>query len=585
MYNVVIIGGMAAGCKAAARLSRLSKNYQITIVEKSPLISFSRCGLPLYASGELNDLAALTSTSYGIVRDEKYFNDVKGIKVLTGTEVKLIDPRKKEIECFSLVNHELFNLMYDYLIISTGSKITAPSFSICESDFISSFYSPADAKKFRELVQKGEINKAVIIGAGFIGCELAESLTSLWGIETILIEKEKTILPGCLDKEMAAYAESAIKSDKVMPLLSTSVEKIERDQMGHPRVILDNGQKISSDYVFYCPGVKPDTDLAQMADIKTGRFGGILVDEQMRTSVPDIWAAGDCVEIKNFVTGEPEHFSYGSLANRMGRVAADSIAGRKTTFNGSSGTFSLKFFDTIISAVGLSEKKAAGHGYITGSVIGCWSDRPDFHPQAKNLVCKLVYEKPGLKLLGIQIIGEGEVTRYTDVFSNLLADKKNIYDLINLEHGYTPAHSSPISVLNNLGYMTLNQELEGIINFNPLRFPKFKGICVDVRETEEINNYPFTENTLQIPLPEIRTRLFDLKNNIGTAQPLLIICEKGPRSYEAAKILMNNGFNNAAYLAGGHFFYDKISRSSAFGLYEIENKEMFDVSMEKSYEG
>ncbi len=511
MHNVLIIGGMAAGCKAAARLSRLSSNYQITIVEKSPFISFSSCGLPLYASGELNDLSELIKTSYGIIRDEKYFSQVKGVRVLTKTEVKSIDPCQHEVECHSLEKNETFNLCYDSLIIATGSKIKNPPFKICSSPLISPFHSPNDAVILRQAAQAGKINKAVIIGAGFIGCELAESLSSLWGIETVLIDKEESILPGCLDKEISAYAESALKSADILLLLSTLVEKIELDQIGHPVVTLDNGQEINADYVFYCLGVKPNTEIAQKANIKTGRFGGILVDENMKTSIPGIWAAGDCVEITNLVTGKNDYYSYGSLANRMGKAAADSISGERSCFNGSSGTLSLKLFDTIISASGLSEKKALENGYSADAVIGCWADRPDYHPLAKNLLGKLIYDKSDLRLLGLQLIGEGEVTRYIDVFSDLLSNHKTVYDLTNLEHGYTPAHSSPVSVLNNLGYMALNQESGGIRNYNPLMFSSFQGICIDVREANEIEIFPFPGKTLQIPLTEIRFRINDLK--------------------------------------------------------------------------
>jgi NADPH-dependent 2,4-dienoyl-CoA reductase/sulfur reductase-like enzyme/rhodanese-related sulfurtransferase len=565
VHNVLIIGGMAAGCKAAARLSRLSSNYQITIVEKSPFISFSSCGLPLYVSGELNEISELIKTSYGIIRDEKYFSQVKGVRVLTKTEVKSINAGQHEVECYNLEKNETFNLHYDSLLIATGSKIINPPFQICSSPLISPFHSPDDAAKLRQAVQAGKISKAVIVGAGFIGCELAESLSSLWGIETILIDKEESILPGCLDKEISAYAVSALKSANILLLLSTIVEKIELDAKGYPLVSLSSGQKITADYVFYCLGVKPDSDLAQKSNIKTGRFGGILVDENMRTSIPEVWAAGDCVEITHLVTGQNDYFSYGSLANRMGKAAADSITGEKTCFKGSAGTLSLKLFDTIISASGLSEKKALENGYSTGAVIGCWTDRPDYHPLAKNLLGKLIYDKSDLRLLGLQLIGEGEVTRYIDVFSDLLSDHKTVYDLTNLEHGYTPAHSSPVSILNNLGYMALNQEVGGIRNFNPLLFSSFQGICIDVRESDETELFPFPEKPLQIPLTGIRSRINDLKKDPGIEMPFLFICEKGPRAYEAARMFANNGFNNVAYLAGGNYLYARLSQSPSIG--------------------
>jgi NADPH-dependent 2,4-dienoyl-CoA reductase/sulfur reductase-like enzyme/rhodanese-related sulfurtransferase len=562
VYNVIIIGGMAAGCKAAARLSRLSSNYQVTIIEKSSFISFSSCGLPLFASGELNDLSELTSTSYGVVRDEKYFCEVKGVKVLTQTEVKSIDPWEREVECFDIRKSDSIKLQYDYLIIATGSQIIKPAFQIESSPLISPFHSPADAKKFRQAVQQGNINKAVIVGAGFIGCELAEALTSMWGIETILIDKEDSLLPGCLDKEISAFAENIIKSDKILTLLSTRINRIETDANGYPVVFLDNGQKIVSDYVFYCLGVKPNTEIAKKINIKTGSRGGIIVDDQMRTSIPDIWAAGDCVELPHLVTGQTENFSYGSLANRMGRVAADSIIGRKSSLKGTAGTLSLKIFDSTISATGITEKKARQCGYSTGSVIGCWSDRPDYYPDAKNLIGKLVYEKPGLRLLGLQLIGEGETTRYLDVFSILLSNQKTVYDLLEVEHGYTPAHSSPISPLNNLGSIALNQEKDEIINYNPLLFSFFKGTCIDVREPDEIKMHPFTEDSLQIPLSQLRPKLIDFKNQFGENFPFMLVCEKGPRSYEAARMFANAGFKNVSYLAGGNYLFSTFSSAA-----------------------
>jgi NADPH-dependent 2,4-dienoyl-CoA reductase/sulfur reductase-like enzyme/rhodanese-related sulfurtransferase len=556
VYNVIIIGGMAAGCKAAARLNRLCSNYHITIIEKKPFLSVSSCGLPFYAGGEIDDFLDLIKTSYGALRNEKYFQDVKGVNVLLNTLVIEINIKKKEIVCCN-IKDETFTLPYDALIIATGSIPKEPSFPYQRSSAISFFHSPVDSKNFRDSVQKGEVNKAVIIGGGFIGCEMMEALTSLWGIDTVLIEKENSLLPGCLDPEISACIEQSINSSKIKLMLSASVYKIETDENGKPVIILGKDQKINADYVFFCLGVKPNAKLAVESGIKTGRHEGILVDDQMRTNRPDIWAAGDCVEIKNIVSDIPDYFSYGSLANRMGRIAADSIAGKSISFKGAAGTFSLKLFDNIIGAAGLTEEKAGKLGFKTASVIGSWPDRPDYYPEMKNLFGKLVYEKNSLRLLGIQLIGEGEVTRYIDVFSDLLSRQCTADDLINLEHGYTPAHSSPISPLNNLGYMIINQEYDGIRNFNPLLLSKFKGIFIDVREQYEIESSPFPENCIKIPLPGIRLKLDGWKLD----QPIMFVCEKGPRSYEAARIFVNNGYRNISYLGGGNLFYSKISKS------------------------
>ena len=571
MRNVIIIGGVAAGCKAAARLSRLCPDYQITIIEKSEFISFSSCGLPFYASGDLNDLSDLNKTSYGIVRDSKYFQEVKGVRALIETEVLKLDIEKKKVNCKNFQTGDVFELQYDYLILSTGSEAVKPKFAYPLTPLISSFHTPADAKYFRQLAQKGKIRKAVIVGGGFVGCEMIEALTSLWEIETVMIEKEKTILSSILDPEISSFVESCIKHDNIHLMLGNSVNKIDVDESGLPVVYLDNGQIISSDFVLYNLGVMPNSSLAKEAGIKVGKCGGIIVDEQMRTSAPNIWAAGDCVEIKNFVKDKPDYFSLGSLSNRMGRAAADSIAGTSsnnnhTSFKGSAGTVSLKMFDDIICASGLTEQKAASLGYKTGSVIGCWYDRPDYHPDSKNILGKLVYEKLGMKLLGLQLVSEGEVTRYIDLFSEMLSQNKSVEDLLNTEHAYTPAHSNPVSPLNYLGYMAINQEEDGVRCFCPLKIPEFSGTFIDVRELSETDSsgnkfpgYKYPDRTIQAPLSNLRMNL----RNFNIEQPLMFICEKGVRSYEAARIFKNHGYKNISYLGGGSLLYNNLKTQEA----------------------
>ena len=565
MCEVIIIGGMAAGCKAAARLNRLCPNYQITIIEKGSLISFSCCGLPFYASGEVNDLSDLNKTSYGVVRDKKYFRQTKSTSVLLNTLVTEIDTEGNRIKCIDLEKKEEFELTYDYLILATGSESIKPSFPYPSSPLVSSFHSPSDSKYFRKAAQKGEIEKAAVIGGGFIGCEIVEALSSLWGIETTLIEKEKSILCPILDREISNFVINNIPTSKIKLMLGTTVQKIELNENEKPVIYLENGQQHIFDFVFYCLGAKPNTKLAEESGIDIGNFGGIVVNEQMRTNVNNILAAGDCVEIKNLITEKPDYFAFGSLSNRMGRVAADSIAGKCARrdyvfLKGAVGTSSLKLFDDIICSSGLTEHKAKKLGYKTGSVIGCWYDRPDYNPESKNLLGKLVFEKTSLKLLGLQLVGEGEVTRYIDVFSELLAQNKKVEDLVNLEHGYTPFHSSPISPLNNLGFMAINQEKDHIKNYNPLKLSCFNGTFIDVREIPEVVSYPFPENSIQIPLSELHL----IWNDFDLEQPIMFICEKGSRSYEAARMFYNYGYKNVSYLGGGNLLYESINQFSEY---------------------
>jgi NADPH-dependent 2,4-dienoyl-CoA reductase/sulfur reductase-like enzyme/rhodanese-related sulfurtransferase len=557
MCNVIIIGGMAAGCKTAARLSRLSSDYNITIIERGSFISFGNCGLPLYASGEIDNIYDLAKTAYGKIRDADYFRDFKGVTTLTDTEVTNIDLNKYQVKSKNLANNESVDLPYDKLVFATGSKIIEPKFPFPNSPNISTFQSAQDAKNFREAAQKGKVGKAVIIGGGFIGCELVEALTSLWGIEVVLIEKEESLLSSFLDPDISKLVENRIKKNKIQINFSSKVEKIELDNDNLPVVFLNDGNKIECDYVFYNLGVKPNSLLAEKIGIKIGDYGGILVNKKMKTNLPNIWAVGDCVEIKNLITNKNDTFALGSLSNRMGRVAADSIAGKDAEFVGSVGSISLKVFDLISSATGLTEKKAKQYGFKAASAFGCWSDRPEYHPDVKNLFGKVVYNRKNLKLLGLQLVGEGEVNRYVDVFAELLTNKKTVHDLIDLEHAYTPAHSSPVSPLNFFGYMILNQENDGVNGCHFSSLDSFDGLILDVREEEEIDNSFDFYDTLNIPLSTFRSELHEIKID----EPTVVVCEKGPRSYEAAKLLNNKGIKKVKYLGGGAAFYNEIKSS------------------------
>ena len=554
MFKVAIIGGMAAGCKAAARLSRLCSEYDITIIERGSYISFGNCGLPLYAGGELDDFYALSKTAYGVVRDENYFKSVKGITVLTNTEVEEINPLRCEVNCRNLTDNNRFSLHVNGLIFATGSVPVEPHFPIPDSPRVSHFHAPDDAKRFKEEARKGGVKKAVIIGGGFIGCELTESLSALWGIETLLIEKEQYILQNLLDYEFSKIVENRIKQNGVGIATGCDVQKVIIDDNGLPVVVLDNGEEIKCDYVFYNLGAKPNTSLAVKTGVKLGPHGGILVDERMRTNVPNIWAAGDCVEIKNIVTGKTQCCAMGSLSNRMAREAADSINGKNISFKGTVGSVSLKLFDLIVCRTGLTEDKAKKIGFDAESVLGCWSDRPEYHPEAKNLFAKIVYEKPGLKLLGLQLAGEGEVTRYIDTFAHLLANYETAYQLINLEHAYTPAHSSPVSPLNYLGYIILNQEKEGLEDIKPEEAGDFDGNVLDVREEFEVTEQSKFKKVRNIPLSKLRSSMDEIEPD----KPVMCFCTKGPRSYEAARYLKNHGFNSAKYLSGGLHFYNEL---------------------------
>jgi NADPH-dependent 2,4-dienoyl-CoA reductase/sulfur reductase-like enzyme/rhodanese-related sulfurtransferase len=551
MKDVVIIGGMAAGCKAAARLKRLKPDYHVTIIEQRSFVSYGTCGMPLYASGDADDFFDLAKTSYGIIRTPEFFKSVKDVEVLINSKALRIDTESRTVHCRNLDLNDEFHLNYDYLVIATGAEPVMPDNLILpESDRISTFHNPLDAKRFRELAQKGKIGSSAIIGGGLIACELAEALVSLWGIETTVIEKEGHLLSTCLDKEMSLFIERKFAENEINIELSATTEKIALPIKGNPVLYLSNGKEIEVDYLFVCTGVKPSVSILYDTGILTGELGGIKVDDKMMTSIPGIYAGGDCVESLNIVTGNKSVFPLGSLANRHGRVIADNIAGIESKYPGAAGTVSMVVFNTITANTGINEKTALKLGIDYSCVWGTWSDRPDYHPNHKNIFAKMIYEKGNGKLLGLQLIGIGEVTRYIDVFSFMLMKKCTIEDLLEFEHAYNPPHSGPLTILFNLGAMALAEMNGGTECLNPYYITNDDEVFLDVREDYEASAIPLTENSINIPLSKLRNEISELDKS----KKYVIICQKGSRSFEAAIILKNAGFGITGYIGGGASF-------------------------------
>jgi NADPH-dependent 2,4-dienoyl-CoA reductase/sulfur reductase-like enzyme/rhodanese-related sulfurtransferase len=545
MKTVLIIGGMAAGCKTATRLKRLQPDYKITIIEKKPFVSYGTCGMPFYASGDVEDFMALASTPWDMVRDADYFKNAKDINVLTQTEVIKIDNNNKILSAKNLITQQEIKLKYDYLVFATGAKPAEIKFPHPESDKILDFHNPLNAKKFKELAQTGKIGSVAIIGGGYIGVELAEAMVSLWGIETHLIEMTDRLLPNSLDKEISDLLVKTLSNEDINIYLQTTVQSIETDE--NLFVHLSNSEVMNVDLVFNCTGIKPNTSLAQSIGIKTNNFSAIEVDEQLRTNLTDIWAAGDCICSKNLITNLPSFFPLGSLANRQGKIVAESIAGLNPEFKGAIGTNSIKVFGFTICSAGINEKFATQYNLNFASVWGTFYDRPDYMPASKTIFAKMLYEKNTLRLLGLQLAGAGELTRYIDAFSVFASDKKTAYDLTNFEHAYTPTHSNPMNPLNFLGAMAISQEKDGIICAKPYEINNLQGQILDVREKEEIKALKCEGNVIETSIMEFRNRIMDLDKT----KPLLVVCQKGPRSYEIARFCRNSGFIDVKYLGGG----------------------------------
>ncbi len=551
--DFVIIGGVAAGPKTAATLARRMPEATITVFQKEDRISYGTCGMPYFASGDINSFEELTQTSYGVARSPEFFHKSKGFDVTTGAEVIKIDRKRKAVTVKLLASGEIFEHSYGKLVIATGSSANKPPFPCAESPKISAFTRPDDAIAFRKAAQTGQVGKAVVIGGGFIGLEVAEAAGGLWGIEVTLIERENQLLPQVLDIEMAELAKRELIRQDVEVLTGSTVEKVELDDDGDPVVFVAGKESITADYVFLCLGVHPEIGLAKDCGLEIGSTGAIRVNEQMQTSDENIFAGGDCVENVNCVSDLPMYIPMGSLANRHGRVIAENLAGNTCSFPKVTGAFLVKVFDTNVGAVGLSEEAAKRAGIPAASLWGTFPDKPDYYPESMVIVLKMVYNPENNRLLGLQAAGVGDICRRIDVFSSFLQRTARVEDLLDFEQGYAPPYSEALDPLHHLAGMVAARKT-GLKFASPGTILK---TCkntqfVDVREPEEFeatskNGTYGGIKVVHIPLNDLRERLPELESSRKT----LIICRRGPRSYQAAVILRSAGFKQVEILAGG----------------------------------
>ncbi|PKK84334.1 MAG: hypothetical protein CVT49_04175 [candidate division Zixibacteria bacterium HGW-Zixibacteria-1] len=552
--DIVIVGGVAAGPKTAATLARRMPKAKITLFEKDRHISFGTCGLPYFASGDIDSFRELTVTSYGVPRDVDFFKKTKGFDVITGAKIINIDRSNKTVTVKEANDGVIYKYGFDKLVLATGATPQKTPFPIPESPKIRHFTRPEDAMEFRKAAQQGQIGKAVIIGGGFIGCELAEAVGGMWGIETVLVEKEVSLLPYLLDPEMAAIAQRELIRNNIEVRLSSCVEKIGLDDNGNPVIYIQNSAPIAADFVFLCLGVKPNVDLARDAGLEIGETGAIKINRNMLTSDPNIYAGGDCVESECLVSGRKLYIPMGSLANRHGHVIAENIAGNKTEFPGVTGAFLVKVFDTNIGSVGINEKTAEVCGLKARSVWGAFVDKPDYYPESKSFTLKMIYDENSDRLLGLQAVGSGDICRRIDVFSSFLLKKSKINDLLDFEQGYAPPYSEAIDPLYHLTTMAQAQQ-RGISFAKPgITIEKGNVLWLDVRETEEAAEDPWQlpeeikkDHYINIPLNDLRDNLDKVKN----FDKIRIVCRRGPRSYQAAIILRDAGYENVYISSGG----------------------------------
>ncbi len=535
----MIVGASAAGLRCASRLARLRPGWRITVVEERELFSVAACGLPYVLSGDVGAAEALRTTSDGALRDTAYFASIKGVRVLPGRRATAVDVGAHRLVCEG-PGAAREDLEWDDLVLATGARARRLP-GQPRHPRVSSFHAAEDLAPLHAALARGEISRVVIVGAGLVGCELAEAFRALWGVEVALLEAAAFPLAGFLDPEIGAVVAATLRRNGVDLRTGTPIEAIGVDET-RANVTAGN-ERFTADLAVVAVGVQPAVDLARSAGAALGTTGAIRVDPRLATSVPHVWAAGDCVEVRRLPGGEPAYLPFGSLANRQGRTLANILAGRDDTFPGAAGAAAVKIFDLNVAATGLTRTAATGRGIRARSVWVTAHDRAHYWPEAKEIVVHLVYEAESRRVLGVQAVGEGEVAKRVDVATALVARGATLKDVADVEQAYAPPFAPAIDPLAVAAFAAENQE-EGVVARSPGE--SVQGLrLLDVRHGSERNERPLPGSARETPLEELRAAL-----PLPEEGPWLAVCERGGRSAEAVRLLRATG-SSASYLAGG----------------------------------
>ncbi len=556
MQNVVIIGAVALGPKAACRFKRLEPESKVTMIDQSDLISYGGCGIPYFVSGDVSDPGQLQSTSFHMIRDGKFFRDAKDIDVLTNVRAVSIDRSKKTVLAQNVLDGKEQTIPYDKLVLATGSRPKRLPIPGARLEGVFTVSDLNEAVAIKKDVAEGKVEKAVIIGAGAIGLEMAEALADLWGIDTSVVEVADQILPGIVSLNMARMGQHHLAENGISIYLGEQVVRLE----GASRVekVVTDKRTLDADLVIMAVGVTPNSDLARDAGLDISPNGAIAVNERMETSDPDIYAGGDCVAMTDLVTGESAYFPSGSLANRQGRVIGTNLACGNAKFEGAVGTFIIKLFEISLANAGISLKRAHSEGFDALSVFVVQFDRAHFYPEKDLIYLELVVEKGTGRVLGIQGLGSMSHSMFARVnaVAAILKYEPTTADISNLELLYAPPFSSAMDILNALGN-TAENTLQGknrIIDADQfvdwwLERDSGDTIFLDCRGWGNaeyfVNKYP--DHWKSIPQDELRVRM----EEVPKEKRMVLICNTGVRSYEAQVTLDEMGIRDTYNLQGG----------------------------------
>lgn len=558
--QIVIIGGVAAGPKAASRIKRLMPDAEVTMIDQDSLISYGGCGIPYYVSGDVADEKALRSTSFHMLRDEYFFTKTKGVTTLTSTRALSIDRSNKTVEIVDLKSGKKRSVGYDTLLLATGSQPVSLPIPGNDADGVFTISDIHKAIAIKERVAKGQVGKAVVIGGGAIGIEMAEAFTDLWGIETAIVEFKGQLLPRIIDWPLAVILEKHLRDHNVEVYLGEAAVEIVVDDQGKAVAVRTSKRTLQADLVVMAAGVRPRSDLARDAGLQVSRNGGIVVNTRMQTSDPNIYAAGDCVEIAHLVSGKRFVAPFGSMANKEGRVAADNMAGVPSVFKGGVGSFVLKAFEIAVGATGIGLEAAREEGFDVEFSLSSPSDRAHFYPGQDILCLELLFDRRTRKVLGFQGTGpanDGLLARI-NAAAVAVSSGATIDDLANVEMAYSPPFSTAIDPLNAAAYVADNLcdgrmrqiRLEDFFAWmeNPVSRPDWQ--VLDVRHEKQAA--PWVEKFgpaiwFSLPYDQVRDRYAELPAD----KTLVIFCNAGSRSYEIQVFLDFVGLKNNTVVPGG----------------------------------
>lgn len=544
--KILIVGGVAGGMSAATRLRRLNENAEIIVFEKGPYVSFANCGLPYYVGGEIAEREKL------IVQSAKALKNRFNLEVRENSEVIAIDSEGKKVTVVS--NGESYVESYDKLILSPGAKPLIPQIKgLNQATNVFSLRNIPDVDKIMTYLKAKAPKSATIIGAGFIGLEMAENLAKR-GLSVTIVEKAPHVLP-TIDREMAAFVNEELIKNNLSVMTNRGAVEFKNDE-----ILLDNGESLQSDLTILSVGIQPETSLAKSAGIKLGLRNAILVDEHYETSVKDIYAVGDAIVVKNQL-GQDVLISLASPANRQGRQVADIISGLPVKNRGSLGTAIVRVFDLQVASTGLSEFQLRGLKINHKIVHVTANNHAGYYPDVTSIVLKLIFEPESGQIFGAQAIGKEGVDKRIDILSTAIKAKLTVFDLPELELTYAPPFGSAKDPVNMAGYAAINLLLgqSENIQWHELAAELAKGkVLLDVRNPNELAKGKF-KNSQNIPLDDLRERL----NELDKKTEYIVSCQSGLRSYNAERILKQEG-------------YKVKNLDGAFGLYSKVTKELLD---------